>query len=98
MPRPILRALMALCAGVLLVAFGLAVWLLPAMRSQAAALFAPGSATALYCSNWDFVNNTGQDVNDLHVRLKSVRAVNDVYTGALNPFGAPTTSVYSSTS
>ncbi|TMC58149.1 MAG: hypothetical protein E6J26_05400 [Chloroflexi bacterium] len=98
MPRPILRALGALCAGVLLVAFGLAVWLLPAVRSQAAALFAPGSAApARYCSNWDFVNNTGQDVNDLHVRLQGVTTVSDIYTGTLNPFGASTTSVYSPT-
>lgn len=99
MPRPILRALGALCAGVALVAFGLAVWLLPAVRSQAAALLATQSVdpTMRYCSTWDFLNNTGQDVDDLHVRLKSVKNVSDVYTGTLNPFGPPTTSVYSPT-
>jgi hypothetical protein len=47
-----------------------------------------------YCSNWDFYNNTGQDVNDLHVRLKGVKAVSEIYTGTLNPFGLPASSGY----
>lgn len=45
--------------------------------------------TTRYCYNWDFLNNTGQDVNDLHVDLKGLRSVTEVYTGTLNPFGPP---------
>jgi hypothetical protein len=39
------------------------------------------------CFTWDFLNNTGQDVNDLHIRLKGIPAIDAVYTGTLNPFG-----------
>ncbi len=42
-----------------------------------------------YCYSWDFTNNTGQDVNGLHVRLAGVQTVGSVYLGPENPFGAP---------
>ncbi len=42
-----------------------------------------------YCFNWDFVNDTGQVANDLHLILRGPRVLSDVYMGALNPFGAP---------
>jgi len=56
---------------------------------QAQAISAPSVSVSAYCYNWDFLNNTGQDATDLHVRLKGIRAISGVYTGALNPFGAP---------
>ena len=43
----------------------------------------------LYCFNWDFVNNTGQVANDLHIILQGPRVLSNVYMGSLNPFGAP---------
>jgi hypothetical protein len=42
-----------------------------------------------YCYNWDFVNNTPQDANDLHLNLVGVSQVGSWYTGAQNPFGLP---------
>ncbi len=42
-----------------------------------------------YCYAWAFMNNTGQDANDLHVRLTGVLTVSSVYMGPENPFGAP---------
>lgn len=42
-----------------------------------------------YCYNWDFFNRTSQRVNDLHLHLKGVSRLTNVYTGALNPFGPP---------
>lgn len=90
MPHSIKRLIIALGASVALSVIGAGWWLMPAASTKAAALFAPSRImSGRYCSNWDFLNNTGQDVNDLHVRLKSVRSVTDVYTGTLNPFGAP---------
>lgn len=42
-----------------------------------------------YCYNWDFLNNTGQDANDLHLALVGVTQPDSWYTGSLNPFGTP---------
>ncbi len=74
----------------------LAIALLLAVFTGAAALPAvqagPHVAAVLpdrYCYNWDFLNNTAQDADDLHIRLKGIQHVSRVYTGPLNPFGAP---------
>jgi len=42
-----------------------------------------------YCYTWDFLNNTGQDVNELHIRLAGIQTIGAVYTGTLNAFGDP---------
>jgi len=47
------------------------------------------SAAGETCYSWDFLNNTGQDVNDLHIRLQGVKSLTEVYTGTLNLFGEP---------
>lgn len=68
-----------------------------------------GLAPALFastpsCYTWDFLNNTGLDATGLVIHLKGIPAITAVYTGVLNPFGAPdpsssgynsTTNVYS---
>ena len=56
-----------------------------ARSRPAAAVITPNR----YCYNWDFVNNTGEDANDLHIQLKGVVTVTNLYTGPSNPFGAP---------
>ncbi len=65
----------------------------PARRPGALPGTAGGPAASLqpnrYCYNWDFLNNTGQDVNDLHIRLAGIQNITDVYTGTLNVFGPP---------
>ena len=94
------RPLLALSASIALSVLALAWWV--AVLNAGPPSAASGNSTSksanisgpLYCSNWDFLNSTGQEVNDLHIRLKSVPAVTAVYTGALNPFGAPSTSGY----
>ncbi len=95
------RALVALCLGVALSAAALLTWAMALGGAQSAfqpgveavwarfASVSAGAASQRYCSNWDFYNNTGQAVNDLHVRLKGVQTVSEVYTGTLNPFGPP---------
>jgi hypothetical protein len=101
------RALVALGISLALSLLALLAWATLLSGAQAAAgppvaqlgSVLPASASAnvaghRYCSNWDFLNNTGVPVNDLHVRLKSVKAVSDVYTGTLNPFGPPSASGY----
>ena len=40
-----------------------------------------------YCYTWQVFNGTGQDANDLHVRLQSMVNVSQVYTGSYNTFG-----------
>lgn len=60
-----------------------------ASSGQARAAPASTAVVSRYCYNWDFLNNTGQDATDLHIRLKGIRIVGEVYTGALNPFGSP---------
>jgi hypothetical protein len=52
---------------------------------------APADSTR-YCYAWQALNQTGQDANDLHIGLKSVVNVSQVYTGTLNPFGLPANS------
>ncbi len=42
-----------------------------------------------YCYSWDFLNNTGYDATGLLIRLQGLRTIDEVYTGTLNPFGAP---------
>ncbi|MGE5603361.1 MAG: hypothetical protein ACM30E_09935 [Nitrososphaerales archaeon] len=48
-----------------------------------------GSLVGSFCYSWDFLNNTTQDADDLHISLRGVRQVSDVYLGADNPFGEP---------
>lgn len=89
MPRLFTRLLFALCLSLALVVAGLVWWLQPASLLQAARLGTPPGGSSPYCSTWDFQNNTGQDVNDLHIRLAGAQSVSQVYTGTLNPFGLP---------
>ncbi len=96
MARLMWRWIAALVFGVTLITFSLALWVGMLPRLQAAAGFlvrhAPESVdpvTERNCYNWDFLNNTGQDPNDLHVRLKGIKNIADVYTGTFNAFGAP---------
>lgn len=42
-----------------------------------------------YCYNWDFINDTGMAVNDLHIAMRGPRVLSDVYMGPRNPFGGP---------
>ncbi len=53
--------------------------------SRAPAAFQPPGE---YCYSWDFNNSTGQDASGVHVRLSGIQALQRVYTGTLNPFGA----------
>ncbi len=48
---------------------------------------APGNDPDRYCYTWQAFNGTGQDANDLHVRLQSMVNVSQVYTGSYNTFG-----------
>jgi hypothetical protein len=60
-------------------------------------------STTPSCYTWDFLNNTGLDATGLVIHLKGITSITDVYSGVLNPFGAPdpasgynpTTNVYS---
>ncbi len=52
------------------------------------------TAAASTCFSWDFLNNTGQDLDGVRIGLKSVRSITAVYTGTFNPFGAPSSSGY----
>jgi hypothetical protein len=40
-----------------------------------------------YCYTWNFGNNTGTDATGVSLRLAGLQAINQVYTGTLNPFG-----------
>lgn len=42
-----------------------------------------------YCYGWEFLNNTGQDADGLHIRLEGVHAITAAYEGPGNPFGLP---------
>ena len=93
------RPLVALLSSVALSVLALALWVAVLNASPppgpSAQSFAPKNvAGPTYCSNWDFLNSTGQPVNDLHIRLNGVSAVTSVYTGTFNPFGVPTSSGY----
>src|SRR5262245_6076834 len=97
MLRSMRRALVALSLGVALSAAALLAWTMVLSGAPAGPPSSTGSAPAAlaavddhrYCSNWEFFNNTRQDVNDLHIRLKGVQSVSEIYTGTLNPFGLP---------
>jgi hypothetical protein len=45
-----------------------------------------------YDFNFDFRNETGEEVNDFHIQLKGQVTVNNYYTGSDNPFGEGTSS------
>ncbi len=47
------------------------------------------AASAVVSGNWDIVNNTGQDANDLHLTIRNARAV-DFKESFNGPFGNPT--------
>ena len=88
MTRPQLRflALVAPALGLALVA--LALFLLHSRAPQAFAMPAAiGNDPDRYCYTWQVFNGTGQDANDLHVRLQSMVNVSQVYTGSYNTFG-----------
>jgi len=88
MTRPQLRflALVAPALGLALVA--LALFLLHSRAPQAFAMpAAVGNDPNRYCYTWQVFNGTGQDANDLHVRLQSMVSVSQVYTGSYNTFG-----------
>jgi hypothetical protein len=46
------------------------------------------------CFSWDFLNNTGQDLDGVRIGLKGIPSITEVYTGTFNPFGAPSSSGY----
>ncbi len=46
------------------------------------------------CFSWDFLNNTGQDLDGVRIGLKGIQSIAEVYTGTINPFGAPSSSGY----
>jgi len=75
-----------------------------AMEKYATGGLAPALISSVpSCYTWDFLNNSGLDATGLVIHLKGIPSVTDVYTGVLNPFGAPdpssgydsTTDVYS---
>lgn len=60
----------------------------PPLRLLSQGAFTP-PPPPIYCYNWDFFNHTGVPVNDLHIALKGIRQLGDIYLGSLNPFGPP---------
>lgn len=91
MSRFIYRFLAVLAAPLALALVVLAVsWMRAGPLPEALAMFsaAPADATR-YCYAWQSLNQTGQEANDLHIRLKSIVEVSQFYTGTLNPFGLP---------
>jgi hypothetical protein len=52
--------------------------------SNAPNTFTPPSE---YCYGWDFNNSMGQDATGVHIRLRGITTVQQIYTGTLNPFG-----------
>ncbi len=88
MTRPQLRfwVLAAPALGLALVA--LMLYLLRSSASPALAMpAATGNDLDRYCYTWQVFNGTGQDADDLHVRLQSIVNVSQVYTGSYNSFG-----------
>jgi hypothetical protein len=88
MTRPQLHlwALVAPALGLALVA--LALFLLRSSASQVLAMPAAiGNDPDRYYYTWQVFNGTGQDANDLHIRLQSMVNVSQVYTGVYNSFG-----------
>jgi hypothetical protein len=92
MPHSIKRGLFRLTIGLMLIAGTLAMWSVlfdftrPAPTS---ASFRLASDATRYCSNFDFLNSTGQDVNGLQVRLQGIKNIGSAYNGPDNPFGLP---------
>ena len=86
MPHSIQRWLIAISLSLALCTVALALWISFFSSARAAPTIAN---TTRYCSNFDFLNNTGQDVNGLHVRLKGVKNIGSTYNGPDNPFGTP---------
>ncbi len=97
MNQPFRRRVTAFARPGVLVASVLAIGLLVALLLGAAGVRAAGApdANALaagppaYCYSWEFLNNTGQDADGLHIRLQGVQAVTAAYEGPGNPFGLP---------
>lgn len=87
--------LLALLAGLGLVSGGFSRGFPGGIQQLSGAISPPQAPASLNsvasssCYTWDFLNNTGQDVTGLVIHLKGIPAVSDVYTGVLNPFGAP---------
>jgi hypothetical protein len=55
-----------------------------------APLPAQAGGVSPFCYNLDFLNDTGEDATGLLARFGGIQRVDEVYTGAWNPFGAPT--------
>ena len=93
MPHSIKRGLVTLAFSLTLIAGGLALWIVLFDFTRATPTWAigrPSVDNALrYCANFDFMNNTGQDVDGLHLRLQGIKVVSNTYIGPENPFGAP---------
>lgn len=91
MPHSIKHGTIAFALSLAFIASGLVLWIiLFDLTRVAPALAKPAVNNATrYCSNFDFLNNTGQDVNGLRVRLQGIKAVSDAYNGPDNPFGLP---------
>ncbi|MBI5879982.1 MAG: hypothetical protein HZB53_20225 [Chloroflexi bacterium] len=90
MPRSIRRGLIATSLSLSLGVLGLMLWVLAAAGVFAAAGSAPaalGTNGLRYCTGWEFLNNTSQDVNGLRFRLSGIPTVTSVYTEVYNPFG-----------
>jgi hypothetical protein len=89
MSRFTVRLLAVLTAPLALALLMMAMsWLRAAPLKGALAMFSAGPPDATrYCYIWQSLNQTGQEVNDLHIRLKSIVNVSQVYTGTLNSFG-----------
>lgn len=93
MPHPIKRGFIRLVIGLAVITSGLAAWIIFFDFTRAAPTLTIGRPsidnTLRYCANFDFLNNTGLDVNGLHVRLNGVKNIGSTYTGPDNPFGLP---------
>jgi hypothetical protein len=86
LPRRLFALGPPVCAGLLLAVLLWSGSLIPGARAASAPISSPPER---YCYNWDFLNNTGQDADDLHIRLQGISQVSAVYTGTVNPFGLP---------
>lgn len=63
--------------------------LLPFVLVAPAGAQSVGPERETFCYSWDFMNSTGQDADDLHAALRTVRTVTSVYEADDNVFGAP---------
>lgn len=97
--RPRLSLLLALCLSLALIAGWNGLESARALaakmeKSVAGALSGqhiafPMAVASSSCYTWDFLNNSGDDATGLVIHLKGIPAVSNVYTGVLDPFGAP---------